>query len=128
MLYVTCAIVWHQQRVLAAQRSERMRLPLKWEFPGGKLEEGEHPEAGLIREIKEELNITIHPIHALPAAPYLTGKQPLTLLPYVCTYNGAPIVPMEHQQVVWLPPHELHKLDWAEADIAVIDSFMAWLT
>jgi 8-oxo-dGTP diphosphatase len=128
MLYVTCALLWHKGLVLAAQRSESMSLPLKWELPGGKLEQGETPVAGLIREMQEELSIDVEPIHPLPPAPYLLGQRPLTLLPYVCTYNGVPVTPLEHKQVVWLPPSELHKLDWAEADIAVIDSFINWLT
>ncbi len=61
MLNVTCAIILFQNKILVTQRSESMKLPLKWEFPGGKLEPGESEEACIIREIKEELNLNIFP-------------------------------------------------------------------
>ncbi len=57
MLQVTCAIIEKNGKILCAQRSEKMNLPLKWEFPGGKIEENESLEACLKREIREELEI-----------------------------------------------------------------------
>ena len=58
-LRVACAIIERDGRVLAAQRSAAMTLPLKWEFPGGKIEAGESPEECLIRELMEELGVTV---------------------------------------------------------------------
>lgn len=63
---VTCAIIEMDGKVLCAQRSENMSLPLKWEFPGGKLEEGESFKDGLAREIQEELGIQIKVLEVLP--------------------------------------------------------------
>ena len=66
MIEVTCAlIVDDQNRLFAAQRSSKMSLPLKWEFPGGKVESGESFESCLLREIKEELNVEIEIITSL---------------------------------------------------------------
>jgi 8-oxo-dGTP diphosphatase len=56
---VTCAIIEFAGKVLVVQRSKKMNLPLKWEFPGGKIEEGELEEECIVREIKEELNLDI---------------------------------------------------------------------
>ena len=59
MIEVTCSIIEHNNKILVTQRSEKMALPLKWEFPGGKIEKDETAEACLIREILEELHINI---------------------------------------------------------------------
>ncbi|MBD1421636.1 NUDIX domain-containing protein [Sphingobacterium chuzhouense] len=56
MLHVSCAIIEHDNKVLICQRSKRMKLPLKWEFPGCKIEDGESKENCLKREIHEELH------------------------------------------------------------------------
>ncbi len=59
MIDVTCAIILRDGKILATQRSEKMNLPLKWEFPGGKIEQNETPGNCLQREIREELNLEI---------------------------------------------------------------------
>lgn len=59
MIHVTCAVIRDGEQYLICQRSEKMKSPLKWEFPGGKVEEGESLEECLLREIKEELDIKI---------------------------------------------------------------------
>src|SRR5690606_32312905 len=59
MLQVACAVIMKENRILCAQRSERMRHPLKWEFPGGKVEKDERLDLCIIREVKEELNLDI---------------------------------------------------------------------
>lgn len=59
MIHVTCAIIYQNNQILCAQRSETMKHSLKWEFPGGNVEEGEELEACLVREIQEELNVEV---------------------------------------------------------------------
>ena len=58
-IHVTCAIIEKDGKVLSTQRSETMSLPLKWEFPGGKINDGERPEDCLSRELHEELGIAV---------------------------------------------------------------------
>ena len=73
---VTCAIIEQDGKILAARRGERMRLPLKWEFPGGKLHEGESPRECLKREIQEEMGISIE-ILIKRVASFLGASHPM---------------------------------------------------
>jgi 8-oxo-dGTP diphosphatase len=65
IINVTCAIILKDEKILVAQRNEKMKLPLKWEFPGGKLEFNESETECIKREIKEEININIEVLQKL---------------------------------------------------------------
>lgn len=122
---VTCAIIAYKGKVLAAQRSEKMHLPLKWEFPGGKVESSENEEECLIREVKEELNLDIDILEKLsPNEHQYPNKKKIVLIPFLCQYKGGELSLKEHKRVVWLPPSELPDLDWAEADIPILEEFV----
>ena len=124
MLEVTCAIIFKDQKVLIAQRSESMKLPLKWEFPGGKVEPGESKAACLIREIKEELNISISVGQELKMVEHHYPDFSLRLYPFVCTYQGGELTAAEHAQVKWESIANLMAYDWAEADVPVVEEVM----
>lgn len=126
MIHVTCAIIEKDTGVLCAQRSERMPLPLKWEFPGGKVEAGEALEDCLVREIKEELGVLISVKETLPPSIYnYGGDKEICLYPFVCHITSGTIHLKEHKQVVWLPAGQLKRLDWAAADIPVLNHYLA---
>jgi 8-oxo-dGTP diphosphatase len=126
-IQVACAIVLEEDRVFVAQRSELMNLPLKWEFPGGKVEENESPEACLKREIKEELNLELEIVQAFPSNfhSYSLGKE-IELIPFLCRLLGGDLVLKEHKNYVWKEVDKLHSLDWAEADLPILHAFVAW--
>jgi 8-oxo-dGTP diphosphatase len=124
-VHVTCAVIKRDGLVLAAQRSASMSLPLKWEFPGGKIDHEESPEACLRRELVEEMGIHIHVGKSLPLNTHRYPTFTVTLYPFVCSIKSGEIVLHEHAAITWLPPQELHTLDWAEADIPVIGSYLA---
>lgn len=117
MIEVTCAIIIKKNQILVAQRSERMNMPLKWEFPGGKINENESNSECIIREIKEELGITVKLTQQLPENIYDYGNKVIKLIPFICEYSEGKIVLTEHKSILWVNPEELKGFDWCEADI-----------
>jgi 8-oxo-dGTP diphosphatase len=124
-LHVACAIIIQKEKVLAARRSESMTLPLKWEFPGGKIEAGETPADCLKRELMEELGITVSIGVPLPPATHNYDDFTVTLYPFICRMTSGAITLHEHQEVTWIEPRQILNLDWAAADLPIINSFLA---
>jgi len=122
-IHVTCAIIERDGRILAAQRSRSMRMPLKWEFPGGKIEAGESPEVCLRRELAEELGIAVAVRRALPPHTHRYPTFTVTLYPFVCTIRSGEIVLNEHRAVAWVTPAEMTALDWLAADAPIIEAY-----
>jgi 8-oxo-dGTP diphosphatase len=123
---VVCALIERDGRVLAAQRPPQKLLPFKWEFPGGKLEAGESPEAALVREIREELHLDIVVGAPLPPSAHDYGTFSITLAPFLATIPAtAEPRPLEHAAVRWCTARELRDLDWAAADVPVLDHYLA---
>ena len=102
MLDVTCAIILFDDKILVTQRSEKMKLPLKWEFPGGKVDEGETEIEALHREIMEELSVEIEVGVRLDPTYKEDPNRIICLVPYVCRMLTSPIVLTEHQQYKWI--------------------------
>jgi 8-oxo-dGTP diphosphatase len=118
---VTCAIIFHQGKVLAAKRSELMDLPGKWEFPGGKIEEGEIPEDCLVREIEEELSVRIKIFgQLLPSDHSYPSGKIIRLMPFVATLESFDFHLLEHVQIAWLEKKALFSVDWAAADLPIV--------
>ncbi|MTI79950.1 MAG: (deoxy)nucleoside triphosphate pyrophosphohydrolase [Firmicutes bacterium] len=120
MKVVTAAIILHNDQILIAQRKRGERLASKWEFPGGKLEEGETPEECLRREINEELkiNITINKYFGESIYHYHHGA--IRLLAYLSDWEEGEITPTVHSQVKWVTPEELTNYDFSPADIPIV--------
>ncbi|WP_369901274.1 (deoxy)nucleoside triphosphate pyrophosphohydrolase [Bacillus manliponensis] len=120
-IHVVGAVIVEKGKVLCAQRGEMKILPLKWEFPGGKIEKGESPQQALIREIDEEMHCKIkvgdqitHTVHE-----YDFGIVHLTTF-YCRLVSGNPVL-TDHVAIKWLLPAELELLEWAPADIPTIE-------
>lgn len=118
-IHVTCAVIEKDGKVLSTQRSEAMSLPLKWEFPGGKIDDEERAEDCLKREIQEELGITVAISQPLAPTIHQYPTFIITLYPFVCKIIAGEIELHEHKDLTWLPPDKLHELDWADADVPV---------
>ena len=124
MLHVTCAIIEHDSKILICQRSEQMKLPLKWEFPGGKVETGESKEDCLQREVQEELGLEIEVGTALTVVEHHYPEFSLCLYPFLCKWAGGSLAIAEHAQAIWVNKSELQDYDWAEADVPVVNEIM----
>lgn len=125
MINVTCAIIVDDaNKILVTQRSASMKLPLKIEFPGGKIEEGETPSECLVREIKEELNLDIKILFEMPANIHHYVEFSINLIPFVCKVIGGSIELREHVSYQWLNSSELLDQDWAEADVPIVENYL----
>lgn len=120
---VGAAIINDSGEVLCAQRGYGSLIG-KWEFPGGKVEEGESDQVALAREIKEELNIDIE-VRELIDENYNEYKDKnINLKVYKCRYISGEIKDIEHISVKWMKPSDMESLDWAEADRPIVDSYL----
>ena len=101
-----------------------MKLPLKWEFPGGKLELAENEESCIHREIKEEINIEIEIIKKLSNNIHDYGEFKINLIPFTARHVSGDILLTEHNAYKLLDPAELLDLDWAEADLPIVEELL----
>jgi 8-oxo-dGTP diphosphatase len=122
---VTCALIVENGKLLCAQRSETMTLPLKWELPGGKIEPNESEEECIKREIEEELGLKIEIRNRFePNQHFIKSDVQIVLIPFLCEIVGGNLFLAEHKAVIWLDFQELFDLDWAEADLPIINQFI----
>ena len=122
VLVAACALVDSDGRVLIAQRPANKDMAGLWEFPGGKVHAGERPEAALIRELKEELDIDVSEACLAPLTFASHGYDSFDLLMplYVCRrWEGMPRA-MEGQGLKWVRPQKLRDYPMPAADLPLI--------
>ena len=123
LLVVAAALLREDGRILLQKRPLGRSMAGLWEFPGGKLEDSETPEAALARELNEELAIKIDPVNLMPScfASAAIGDRPLLLLLYVCTiWRGEPVA-VESPELGWFTVDEMRGLPMPPADIPLLD-------
>lgn len=121
-LQVVCLVMIDEDGfIFAAQRPPGKKLHLHWEFPGGKIESGEHPEAALRREILEELSLTLGPLEKLRGTTHDYDFARIHLIPYLHRCKKRPAVKLsEHIDSCWIIPSDLPAFTWAPADIPLV--------
>lgn len=122
LLVAACALVDNDGRVLLAQRPEGKSMAGLWEFPGGKVEVGETPEASLIRELKEELDIDVTEACLAPFTFASHGYDKFHLLMplYVCRRWEGDMAPLEGQVLKWVSPLRMGDYPMPPADVPLV--------
>lgn len=116
---VAAVLVDDLGRVFATQRGYG-EMKDWWEFPGGKIEAGESPEAALQREIREELAVEIVVDRRLGTVEWDYPKFHLTMHCFVCHVAHGELTLLEHEQARWLGRDELYNVNWLPADVQVV--------
>ena len=118
---VVAAVIRKDNEVLATQRGYGNYKDW-WEFPGGKIEEGELPEEALVREIREELDIDIEVTSFLKTVEYEYPEFHLSMACYWCRIREGRLKLLEHEAARWLPLNDLRQVNWLPADLLLIDA------
>ena len=130
-IFVVAAIIFNQDKILCVQRgfNKYNYISKKYEFPGGKIEEGETPEQALIRELKEELNIETKGscIAPLSFASHQYEKFHLLMPLFICRRWWGNILALESQEVLWVWPKKLRDFDMPPADEPLVSMLRDFL-
>lgn len=117
---VVAAAIVKDGKLFCAQRPKGKSLGGYWEFPGGKIENGEDPKTALIREIEEELKSVIKVVEFVNEASYPYDFGTVRMKTFLAVLESGNLELVEHQDSKWLSPEELHTLEWAPVDIPAV--------
>lgn len=124
VVIVVCGLIEEHGSYLLTQRSATMNLPFQWEFPGGKLEDGEGLNTAIERELNEELAVKVKSGNIWDAVVYESEHIVLNLIPIECEIVSGNIVLTEHMNMGWFTPSEMQALDLASPDIPIMQTLM----
>lgn len=124
---VVAAIIIKDNRVFATQRGYG-EFKDGWEFPGGKVEQGEAPENAIVREIKEELDTTIEVKEYFDTVEYDYPNFHLSMKCYICTVLSGKLELLEHEAAKWLDKDSLDSVAWLAADLGLVDKLKDYLS
>ncbi|MTD90323.1 (deoxy)nucleoside triphosphate pyrophosphohydrolase [Corynebacterium hiratae] len=117
---VVGAVFVDGKRFLACRKAPGKSLAGMWEFPGGKIEEGETPKEALAREIEEELSVIATVGDKVTTTVYEYVFATIELTTFLCTKDSGELVLSDHDATRWVTPTEARELDWAPADIPAV--------
>lgn len=126
-IHVVGAAIIDAGECLVAQRAQDMSLPGKWEFPGGKVDDGERPHAALVRELREELDVAVVIGEWLGRGEARVGQKRIVLDVFAARVAGRAMHVREHAEIRWVAEPDLKGLDWAEADIPIVPFVQAYM-
>lgn len=123
---VVAAIIQNENEIFATQRGYG-EFKDGWEFPGGKIEDGETPQQALVREIREELDTEIEVGKLVDVVEYDYPQFHLTMHCFLCTIKSGDLVLKEHEAAMWLTKGNLNSVDWLPADLGLIEKLKVLL-
>ena len=123
---VVAAIILKDNMIFATQRGYG-EFKGGWEFPGGKVEEGESPEKAIVREIKEELDTSIEVNEYFDTVEYDYPTFHLSMKCYICSVLEGKLELLEHEASKWLDKDTLESVDWLPADLGLVDKLKSYL-
>jgi 8-oxo-dGTP diphosphatase len=124
-LVVAGVITRADGRVLITQRTATQSLPLQWEFPGGKVEDGESPAAALARELREEIDVGVLVGRIWDVLFHAYPDFDLVMLVYACKITDGEPRAVEVADLAWVPPAELARWDVLPADRPLVERLVA---
>lgn len=124
---VVAAIIIKDNKIFATQRGYG-EFKDGWEFPGGKVEQGEAPENAIVREIKEELDTVIEVKEYFDTVEYDYPNFHLSMKCYICTVVSGKLELLEHEAAKWLDKDSLDSVAWLAADLGLVDKLKDYLS
>lgn len=126
VIKVVAAIIIDHGRVFATQRGYG-EFKDGWEFPGGKIEQGEAAEDAIVREIKEELDTEVEVMELLDTVEYDYPEFHLSMDCFICRIRSGDLILKEHEAAAWLTKDTLYSVDWLPADQELIGKIETYL-
>jgi len=121
---VTAGIIEKDGKILIAKRKTGKCIGAKWEFPGGKLEDGETLKECLKRELKEELNFDVEVGEFYASSTFSCGDRKIELMAYKVLYLSGEMKLCDHEEVKWVHPAELHNYEFTLPDVPIVKKIL----
>ena len=125
-IHVVAGVVMYDGKTLSVQRAQHKYsyISEKWEFPGGKVEDGESEQEALIRELQEELHLKVSGLKHLITIEHTYPDFRIIMSTYQCETSSDTMVLTEHQKAEWLDLKDLSQKDWAAADVPIVNALL----
>ncbi|MBK5201423.1 MAG: (deoxy)nucleoside triphosphate pyrophosphohydrolase [Spirochaetaceae bacterium] len=127
-LNVVAAVIVENNKIFSAQRPNKGEVGLKWEFPGGKIEKGENDKEALEREIKEEFDTHLEVGNKIITIKHQYRDFNIVMSGYFCSIISGDLLLKEHLDSKWLTLENIKSVDWAPADVPIVDEVIKLLS
>lgn len=121
---VVCGVIFKDEKILICRRAAHKSLPGLWEFPGGKIEVGEMIEQSLVRELNEELGMTVIIQKHFKTVIHSYEKFKVELISFFCVFLEASFILVDHDKYEWIEPSGLIKYELAPADVPLANELI----